>query len=36
MAAYSANQQHDEELARFHELSNKWEPESTVSLRDPS
>ena len=31
MAAYSAQQQQDEELARLQELSNKWEPEATVS-----
>jgi hypothetical protein len=32
MAAYSAQQQQqDDELARFQELSNKYEPEATVS-----
>lgn len=32
MAAYSAQQQQDDELARLQELSNKWEPDATVSL----
>jgi hypothetical protein len=36
MAAYSAQQQQDDELAQLQELSNKWEPEATVSESDIS
>jgi hypothetical protein len=36
MAAYSAQQQQDDELARFQELSNKWEPDATVSVLQAS